>query len=121
MVPVPKGRPRLAGGHVFTPKKTHDAENYIRSMVKRSWKSVPLMGPVSLVIRFWFHKPKHGKHATPIASGDLDNYLKTVMDALNKLVYEDDRQVVHVDASKLYCAAGGEPGIDLEVTALDTP
>jgi len=50
----------------------------------------------------------------------LDNYLKTVMDALNKLVYEDDRQVVHVDASKLYCSGGGEPGIDLEVVALDT-
>lgn len=120
MVPVPKGRPRLAGGHVFTPKRTHDAESFIATMVRRVWRSAPTDLPVSLVVRFWFPELKR-KQPGKVPRGDVDNYLKTVMDALNGVVYKDDRQVVHVDASKLYCAAGGEPGIDLEVVALDTP
>jgi len=34
----------------------------------------------------------------PRASGDLDNRLKALLDALNGLVWEDDRQVVEIHA-----------------------
>jgi len=34
---------------------------------------------------------------------DLDNLIKSVMDALNKLVYDDDSQIVRIIASKEVC------------------
>lgn len=32
--------------------------------------------------------------------GDIDNYVKTVMDGLNGVAWEDDVQVVQIEASK---------------------
>jgi Holliday junction resolvase RusA-like endonuclease len=32
--------------------------------------------------------------------GDVDNYLKTVMDGLNGIAWEDDKQVYAVEAEK---------------------
>lgn len=120
MVPVPKGRPRMTrGGAVYTPRKTHDAENFIRGWVKRSWHSAPMDGPISVSIRFWLPKPSSNRKTAPWGHcGDLDNYAKTVLDALNKLVYTDDCQICHLELSKHYVAGGGEPGIDLTVDML---
>jgi Holliday junction resolvase RusA-like endonuclease len=33
--------------------------------------------------------------------GDLDNYVKIVLDALNDVAYTDDKHVVHIEARKL--------------------
>lgn len=33
---------------------------------------------------------------------DIDNYIKFVMDCLNGIIYKDDSQVVHVEATKIY-------------------
>lgn len=46
---------------------------------------------------------------------DVDNYLKAVMDALNGVVYADDRQVVRVEAQKLVAGQGEAPGVHLLV------
>lgn len=37
---------------------------------------------------------------------DLDNLIKSVMDALNKIVYDDDSQIVRIIASKEVCEKG---------------
>ncbi|MGG4449613.1 RusA family crossover junction endodeoxyribonuclease [Brevibacillus porteri] len=44
---------------------------------------------------------------------DLDNLIKGCTDALNKVVWLDDKQIVSVDATKTY---GFEPRIELYVT-----
>ena len=122
MVPVPKGRPRMTrSGHVYTPQATHDAENTIRGYLKRAYRQAPLVGPVSVHIRFWMVKPKKPKHREHITKPDLTNLAKTVEDAANGLLYADDSQIVYLVLEKAYCSGGGEPGIDLEVVALDTP
>jgi len=49
---------------------------------------------------------------------DVDNLAKFVMDALNGLVYEDDRQVVHLDAIKVLDSEGeclGATEVDISV------
>jgi crossover junction endodeoxyribonuclease RusA len=36
----------------------------------------------------------------PRKSGDLDNYLKALLDSLNGLAYEDDRQIIMITARR---------------------
>lgn len=39
--------------------------------------------------------------STPMGmDGDLDNYVKGILDSLNKIAYKDDRQVIQILASK---------------------
>lgn len=46
---------------------------------------------------------------------DLDNLIKGCTDALNGVVWQDDKQIVSVEATKVY---GFEPRIELYVTEL---
>ena len=46
--------------------------------------------------------------------GDVDNFLKAVMDSLSGICYEDDGQVTQISATKNY----GEPRILIEVEEL---
>ena len=46
-----------------------------------------------------------GGIARPTGKPDLDNCIKLLMDALNKLVWVDDAQVVRLSASKRYATA----------------
>lgn len=74
--------------------------------------------PVRVEVGFYFPRPKHHfkkgfvtrcKEAltyfgflqtTPATGPDIDNLAKFVLDAMNGIVYEDDRQVVELLASK---------------------
>ena len=51
---------------------------------------------------------------TSLKSGDIDNHLKAVLDALNGICFTDDRQVIegHV------CLFKGEPQIEIQVEAI---
>nr|WP_254476471.1 RusA family crossover junction endodeoxyribonuclease [Brevibacillus sp. HB1.4B] len=46
---------------------------------------------------------------------DLDNLIKGCTDALNGVVWQDDKQIVSVEATKVY---GFEPRIELYVTEI---
>ena len=46
--------------------------------------------------------------------GDVDNFLKAVLDALNGICYLDDAQVTHISATKNF----GEPHIFIELEEL---
>lgn len=47
---------------------------------------------------------------------DLDNIVKTVMDALNKLAWHDDSQIVSIKAEKVYSE---EAGLDVTIRSID--
>lgn len=50
---------------------------------------------------------------------DIDNLIKGAFDAVNKIIWKDDNQVVEVNASKVYEYPGcGGPGIEMEVIEL---
>ena len=38
----------------------------------------------------------------PTSKPDLDNFLKLFLDAMNKVVYMDDSQIVEIFATKVY-------------------
>lgn len=111
---------RTRHGVTFVPPKTRAFKAAVG--VSASTQLVlpePLVGPLSLSLRFVLTPPKRPKHKEPIVRPDLDNYVKGVMDALNGIVWADDSQIVETRARKLYAMDGSPARIELEVSELD--
>ena len=80
----------------FTPKNTVDYENIIKShamVAMAKAKKKPFECPVKTHIHLVF-KGQSNEWPTSHSDGDVDNLEKAVLDALNKIVYSDDRLVV---------------------------
>lgn len=60
-------------------------------MCAKAAGAVPLDGDVAVTIYVFVQSGRHG---------DIDNYVKAVLDGLNGVAYLDDRQVVQVFATK---------------------
>lgn len=90
--PFAKGRPRFScirgKPHVYTDEKTRAAEEAIGWQLRSAMTGPPTQEPVR--VQLIFHCKK--------AKGDLDNLCKTVLDAANGIVFEDDKQVVWLNA-----------------------
>lgn len=52
----------------------------------------------------------------PTTKPDVDNILKAVMDAMNKVVYKDDSQIAVVSVSKQYAE---KEGVDIRITNIE--
>lgn len=127
--PVPCARPRVINGRAYTPA------DYARwkqgaALVLRSQRVV-IPGPVWVEITVYHNRPisrplhvsgddwRTGGAHYAISRGDLDNYVKGVLDAMQDGgVLANDRQVVHIVASSRYAPAKGKPGIEVAVSAL---
>ncbi|MCP3684369.1 MAG: RusA family crossover junction endodeoxyribonuclease [bacterium] len=112
--PTAKQRPVVTRkGFTFTPKKTQEAEEDFISQACKHRPEELLDGALRLVVRFYMPKPKSKPKKVYfwITRPDLDNYVKLVKDALNKVFWRDDSQIVDLYASKRY----GEPA-RVEVT-----
>lgn len=102
--PVPKGRPRFAGGRAYTPARTLEAERCLRDAVLAVYpRTKPTTGPYELRVDFYI---QHRRRR------DVDNLAKLVMDALNNVVWADDTQVNHLTA--LLHKAGTHSGVPNE-------
>lgn len=115
MRPVSKARPRFVNGRCYTPETTKVAEDAIAFIVKAHMIKHGLtttLLPVSITLEFSFKLPasatkrdrellKQGKLQN-IKKPDLDNLVKLVTDAMNKIAYNDDNQVVVINASKVF-------------------
>ena len=104
MKPVPKGRPRMTRyGRVYTPASTIEAEEIIRT----AWTGDIMEGNLMLVCTFVKDEVRiivqnidsNLKPPTKLR-GDLDNYIKSILDGLNKVAYLDDKQVFELQAEK---------------------
>lgn len=115
--PQGKGRARVSthGGfaRAYTPEKTAAYENLIKlSCVDRMKDLQPLKGAIKISITAFYAMPKafsrkKSKSALlgeirPQTKPDLDNIVKVVCDALNKIAYADDKDIVEVHARKYY-------------------
>ena len=105
--PVAKGRPRFGKGRTYTPKKTKDFEGLIKSMAREQYKNGPMKGPLSVIVVFTIKRSKSVKREYPTVKPDVDNFLKASLDALNGIAYDDDAQIIEVNASKKYGPVGG--------------
>ena len=110
--PAPKAQPRACnrGGRLFvyTPKTTAGAIKRIALLSRKYAPPVTLSGPVAVELSFRYAIPKSRKELIPgdfvNQRPDVDNLVKTVLDALTKAktFWEDDAQVVVIRAEKVY-------------------
>jgi Holliday junction resolvase RusA-like endonuclease len=124
--PVAKARPRVAlrGGraHAYTPAKTQEAEWRIRQAFSAKYPNhQPWSGPIDLDVTAWLAMPistpkRLRPTALPTKRPDADNYLKTVLDALNGVAFVDDSQVVSLSFEKQYAQDGVAPFWEIELT-----
>ena len=124
VLPVGKGRPRFSkrGGFVrtYTDAKTLAFEAQVRQACEEAMGPLqPFPSPVSLRIQAWMPVPaswskKRRQEALEglLVPGkpDLDNIAKAVMDALNGVLYDDDKQVCALRVDKCY---GQVPRIEI--------
>ena len=110
--PVAKQRPHFAnrGKYVqaYTPDKTASYEN----LVKISYTGQKLHGAIMATIYLYFPIPKstskkkaEGMRKLKIfhtKKPDADNCIKSILDALNNIAFDDDGQVAYIMAWKLY-------------------
>ena len=101
-----KGRARSAGKRHYTPTETVAFERMIANVARREMrisKNEMLTGAVVLDVLTQF-KPK-GKNTIKdpcTVKPDASNVLKSVEDALNGVVYTDDKNIVQTGATKEY-------------------
>ena len=108
--PVSKQRPRLGkGGRVYTPSKTKVFEN----IVALSYGNRPSFDDkyIRIRLKFKFEVPKSYTKKKRLEAiegkirptkADIDNYIKAVLDGLNKKAWKDDRYIIGILAEKEY-------------------
>lgn len=111
-----KQRPRMGrSGIVYTPKETLVYENYVKmcySDYARQFEWLPYENQVKAEIDVLVAVPKSDSKAKkkakiegairPTVKPDCDNLAKSILDSLNGLAYQDDKQVVELSIKKYY-------------------
>lgn len=115
--PVGKGRPKFArrGAFVttYTPEKTASYENLVKVKAEEAMRGRTIIdGAVAVQICLfvtppasWSLKKQRAalEHVTmPTSKPDVDNVIKGIFDAMNEIVFRDDKQVVDLSVQKRY-------------------
>lgn len=125
---VPKARARSFGGRHYTPKKTVEYEKHIAkcgmvAMVGRRKLSeaVGMSARIYLPVPVSWSKNRRALALNgelhPVTKPDLSNILKSIEDALNKVVYHDDAQIVEYGKCGKYYS--DIPRVEVEVYPVD--
>jgi Holliday junction resolvase RusA-like endonuclease len=128
--PVAQGRPRAStrGGFVkmYDPQKSKDFKQYVKLVASEYKPDQLLSGPLELNVKVFkptlksFSKKKKIEAEQgilrPISKPDVDNYVKGIKDALNKVIWNDDSQIVDLHVSKFYSET---PRIEVAVQMLE--
>lgn len=116
--PVAKGRPRVAvikgRARMYTPAATRSWENDARQLARiEMGGDAPLEGPLKVTVDAVFAPPEswpawrrkllaEGEAVWCASAKDIDNICKAICDAMNRVVWLDDKQIVDLRASKTF-------------------
>ena len=106
-----KQRPRINKntGRIYTPNTTHKYEKAVKEAYRDNYFFDSEY--ISIKILFKFKIPKSytkKQHSEALAGtlrpsrADIDNYIKSVLDGLNKVAYSDDRYIYKIEAEKIF-------------------
>lgn len=111
---VPKHRPRFTGGYAYTDSRTRKYEQHVRTSAMAALEAWKLKnghwnGARRFILSVSVYMPDKRKR-------DLDNCLKSISDALNGLLYNDDSQLDEIYAARFLDKE--EPRVDVRVATL---
>lgn len=125
--PQQQERPRATGRgrfiRVYDPPKTAKFKRELKQLARLEMQGKDKFdSAISVTIRFFrkvqksVSKKEHARrtkgHVRPIVKPDLDNYIKSTLDALNGVIWTDDATIVELNTSKWYAE---DPRIEIEV------
>lgn len=114
--PVAQSRPRFArrGSFVTTydAAPSRDYKAWVRLCAAQAMQGrapIDRDTPLALSVSVRIVKPKSTPKRVefPVKKPDLDNYIKTLMDAMEGIIYAADQQIVSITASKVFALADG--------------
>ena len=128
--PVGKGRPRFkrVGNFVqtYTPANTAEYERLVKLRFQNAGGAITDK-PVRVEITAFFAPPKSTRkrekadmlanRILPMKKPDVDNIAKIILDALNKIAYVDDAQVIELSVIKRYA---DEAKVIVHIEEIDT-
>ena len=124
IIPVPASRPRVTRWSTYYGKKYTNFKEEMLSLTS-DIVFTPLEGNIFAQLQFnvpipksWTKKKKEAKNGAYCDNhADIDNYCKAILDSLNGVYYEDDKQIVMLQATMLWAT---EASIDCTFTTLDS-
>lgn len=129
--PTAQGRARISTVNGFPmayePAKSRDWKRYASLIASEQMKGHPVMdGPLTMQIHVFRQIPRSWSKkkqtmaaqgiVRPVSKPDVDNYVKSAMDALKGIVWTDDSQVVSLMAVKHYSE---NPRLEMCVRRID--
>lgn len=107
--PVPASRYKATRYGGYYPGRYTGFRNEVQPLIRKAMRGrAPLTGDLRFSVVFNKERPKKTDRSRPI--GDLDNYMKAIMDSLNEQLWVDDDQVVEFGRCRKQWAAPGSPG-----------
>jgi Holliday junction resolvase RusA-like endonuclease len=129
---VAQGRPRFAHtkkGRTVTydPIKSRNFKQYVKLVASQHAPKKLIEGPILLEVDVYRSIPKSfSKKKTseaiegrirPVTRPDADNFVKTIKDALSKVIWKDDSQVVSMIVHKWY---SDSPRVEITIDEIQT-
>ena len=98
--------------HAYDPVKVKRYKETLAWYARDQWTAEPATGPIKLQLHFFrpvqksLSKTEHARRLSgahrPIVKPDLDNYIKSTLDALTGVLWADDNAIIKLEAEKYY-------------------
>ncbi|RHH70113.1 RusA family crossover junction endodeoxyribonuclease [Vagococcus teuberi] len=129
--PKPQSRPRFTrDGRAYELKEMTRWKRSVAQTLKLKRSTAIIEGPIFISVTFYIYPPQRiskVKTKRPRTNEelekmyvdtrpDLDNYVKALLDASDKILFRDDGQIAALSSQKLYSL---DPRIEIEIHKLE--
>lgn len=107
--PQGKARPRFSNGRVYTPTATKEYERQVEAAYITAANGYKFADkPVNVSITAYLKRAKSNRREFATSKPDVDNVAKAILDGLNGVAFDDDKQVVCLTINKVYCKSSSD-------------
>lgn len=122
-VPTPQGSMKafVVKGHAVMTSSNRNLADWRRLIADTAQAHAQMLeGPIKLNVGFILPRPKSlpKKVTWHLKKPDLDKCIRAVCDSLTGIMFQDDSQVVTIEATKSYAAGAESTGVLIEIASL---